>query len=162
MHLARLEGHAGTTIAATLLKSSSSTFNGIKPLVQLWPVLCISTVVCERGFSLMSAVKTKARNKLKTATLSNLMQIAANGPAFPDRRADPPSTVLAQLIEDALEHWKMAAKRNIRKSHPGVAGRKKKRRERAIRLNLLLLGINCLERTLSQTPSPTLTLTKSF
>ena len=102
-----------------------------KIMLSVFLVLCLSTVWCERGFSCMAMIKTKLHNCMNMDTLDALMMIAMNGPDF-----DDPAAVDA-LLDDALEHWKKKAKRNIKKSHPGVAGRKKKN-ARTVELSDLL------------------------
>ena len=68
-----------------LLKDSS--LSSIKKLACFYLVLCLSTVWCERGFSLMALIKTKLRNGLGTETLDAFMMITSNGPRIRDRPA---------------------------------------------------------------------------
>jgi hypothetical protein len=86
----------------------------VKILAAISLVLCLSTVWCERGFSLMAVIKTKLRNCLNSETLDALMMIASNGPLMKDHAA------VATLIDEAYEHWRSVHKRQISKSHPGV------------------------------------------
>ena len=92
----------------------------VKVLCSIHCIVCLSTVWCERGFSLMSIIKTKLRNCLNIETLDAHMMTSSNGPNLDDTEA------CDQLISEALEHWKGKVKRCIARSHPGVAGRKPK------------------------------------
>ena len=92
----------------------------VKVLCAIHCIICLSTVWCERGFSLMSIIKTKLRNCMNIETLDALMMISSNGPDLADTEA------LDQLIAEALEHWKSKIKRCVARSHPGVADRKPK------------------------------------
>ena len=73
--------------------------------------LCIelSSVCCERGFSIMNRIKCKARNRMYVDTLDSLMMIALNGPMD--------KTAKKVLIEEAYAHWASLCQRNILKSH---------------------------------------------
>jgi hypothetical protein len=92
----------------------------VKVLCAIHCIICLSTVWCERGFSLISIIKTKLRNCMNIETLDALMMISSNGPDLADTEA------LDQLIAEALEHWKSKIKRCVARSHPGVADRKPK------------------------------------
>ncbi|XP_067668118.1 zinc finger protein 862-like [Haliotis asinina] len=51
-------------------------YNNILALVKISLVLAVSSAECERGFSMMSRVKTDWRSRLKPLTLSQLMTVA--------------------------------------------------------------------------------------
>jgi hypothetical protein len=68
----------------------------------------------------MCLIMTKLRNRMNVVTLDALMQIASNAPPMHDLKA------VAALVQKAISHWLASCKRNVRKSHPGVAGRKSK------------------------------------
>jgi hypothetical protein len=104
---------------------TGSTFQEASVLIAIWRVECLSSVDCERGFSLMALIKTKMRNRMNVSTLDTLMQIAANAPAMADHNA------VNELVELAVDLWLAACRRNVRKSHPGVAGRKPKAEDRS-------------------------------
>ena len=53
----------------------------IKKLVCVYLVLYISTVWCERGFSLMALIKTKLRNRLGAESLGAFMMISSRRPS---------------------------------------------------------------------------------
>lgn len=95
----------------------TNSFPEVLVIAGMWRVLFLSSVEPERGFSLMALIKTKLRNSLYTETLDALMQIAANGPPMSDHSA------VDAVLNKAYVHWVAARKRNVRKSHPGVAGR---------------------------------------
>ena len=89
-------------------------------LASIWLIEVLSSVECERGFSLMNLIKTKLSNRMNVATLDARLQVAANGPPIQDHAA------VEAILEAAYAIWVSSCKRNIRKSHPGVAGRKPK------------------------------------
>ena len=90
-------------------------------------VLCLSSVPCEQGFSLMAIIKTKARNLLNVLTLDAHMMVASNAPKMENyATSEAYERAVADLIDRAYDHWSQKAKRNINRSHPGRAGRRKK------------------------------------
>lgn len=50
-------------------------FNAINLLLDVFGTFQASSADCERGFSLMNAIKTKSRNRLETIHLESLMRI---------------------------------------------------------------------------------------
>ena len=104
-------------------------FKDTKFLLRVFLVRALSSVPCERGFSTMSIVKGKLRNCLSVKTVDALMMVHLNGPKEKDYPNDFEAYQKAHddLIERAIEHWKEKKKRNANKSHPGIAGRKKKK-----------------------------------
>ena len=101
---------------------NDSSLPSIKKLACFFLVLCLSTVWCERGFSLMALIKTKLRNGLGTETLDAFMMISSNGPEISDKVA------VRSLVEAAYVIWATKAKRMPSRSHPGV---KKPRKNKA-------------------------------
>ena len=91
----------------------------VATLAKLWCIVCHSTVPCERGFSDMALIKTRLRNRLNVPTLDDLMQISSDGPPMSDHDG------VCAIIKEAYLHWIAARKRNMMKSHPGVAGRRR-------------------------------------
>jgi hypothetical protein len=85
-----------------------------KRLGCIFMILCLSTVWCERGFSLMAQIKTKLRDLMNIETLDALMMIASNSPSFDNDEA------IEQLINEAYEYWRSQQKRCLARSHPGV------------------------------------------
>ena len=61
-------------------------------LVCVWLTTCMSSVWCERGFSLMNLIKNRLRNSLTTTLLDDLMMINLNGP-----KLNPPE--MSQLLD---------------------------------------------------------------
>ena len=114
---------------AELLRSDS--LPETKRLLSIFCILCLSTVWCERGFSLMAITKQKLRNRLTVITLDALMMVAANGPSMTETEA------IDTLINEALVYWKSKCKRNVNKSHPGVGGRGNKKTSNAVPLSEL-------------------------
>ena len=74
----RLEGASLDAGYAELIESD--TMPNVKTLACYFLVLCLSTVWCERGFSLMLLIKNRLRNGLQTETLVAFMMISSNGP----------------------------------------------------------------------------------
>ena len=62
---------------SSLLKDDTLPF--IKYLCCIYLCLCLSTVWCERGFSLMNNIKIISRNRMNTDTLDDRMMICSNG-----------------------------------------------------------------------------------
>ena len=100
----------------------SDALPDVKRLNCIFCVLCLTTVWCERGFSLMAIIKTKLRNRLSITTLDSLMMIASNGVSITDHGE------MEKLITEALVHWKGKCARCIARSHEN-----KKRRGRGKR-----------------------------
>ena len=98
-----------------------ASYKELRNLVAIWRVQLLSSVECERGFSMMALIKTKLSNRMSATILDARMQISIEGP--PLNESDG---LLSAIIDDAIERWKEVCKRNVRKSHPGVAGRKPK------------------------------------
>jgi len=65
---------------ANIINDQSAAFSEFAILACIAIVLPLSSVNCERGFSLMNAIKTKFRTRLNDDTLSVLMRIARDGP----------------------------------------------------------------------------------
>jgi hypothetical protein len=80
-------------------------------LVQIWQMQCLSTVVCEQGFSRMNIIKTRLRNLIKVSQLDDLMQVSINGPDLNDVDGK------RELFDEVFDVWMKAKHRNIRKSH---------------------------------------------
>lgn len=93
-------------------------YKEIAILVAIWRVEFLSSVDCERGFSVMALVMTKLSNRMSTTVLDARMQIAIEGPPLDDEEG-----LLSAILDDALVRWKDMCRRNVRKSHPGKAGR---------------------------------------
>ena len=83
-------------------------------IVAIWRIQCLSSVDCERGFSLMALIKTRLSNRMSTTLLDARMQIASEGPSLADGEG------VKMIINDAIVCWKGMCKRNVRKSHPGI------------------------------------------
>lgn len=59
-------------------------FTIIIQLLTLYSTLPVSNAEVERGFSALSRIKTKLRNKLSVGRLEDLMMISLNGPNIKD------------------------------------------------------------------------------
>ena len=86
-------------------------------------ILCLSSVLCETGFSFMELIKTKLRNCMNVDTLGALMMIAANGPELSDKEA------VENLVDRAFEHWRTVQKRCLARSHSGVRKPRKNKKK---------------------------------
>ena len=84
---------------------ASDSLPDVKRLACFFLVLCLSTVWCERGFSLMAQIKTKLRKCMNIETLDALMMISSNGPKLSDKEA------ILKLIDEAFAHWLARQKR---------------------------------------------------
>ena len=104
----------------------------VKRLACFFLVLCLSTVWCERGFSLMAMIKTKLRNCMNIETLDALMQIASNRPEVSDTEA------IMELIEEAYQEWLKLQKRCLARSHPGVKHARKHTKKKTVPLHEFL------------------------
>lgn len=61
---------------------------GLKHIMFTLLALPMSSVDCERGFSIMKLVKTRLRNCLKQETLTNVMRVAIEGPPLAEFEFD--------------------------------------------------------------------------
>ena len=112
---------------------ASDSLPDVKRLAFFFLVLCLSTVWCERGFSLMAQIKTKLRNCMNIETLDALMMISSNGPKLSDKEA------ILKLIDESFAHWLARQKRCLARSHPGVKRpRHKQTRKKTVPLHELL------------------------
>ena len=78
----------------------------------------------------MAIIKTKLRNCLSIITLDAHMMVASNCPKRENYAADYDGyaaykAAVDDLIERAVAHWREKVTRNINKSHPGLARRKR-------------------------------------
>ena len=62
----------------------------------------ISTAKCERGFSTQNRIKTKLRNRLKTARLDILMRLSEEGPPVGEMDYDRPAKIWSEAKERRL------------------------------------------------------------
>ena len=65
-------------------------FPNLTKLATIGLLLPVSSVDCERGFSTLSRVKTKLRNRLSNKVLNYLLMISIEGP--------PPVIFLSKLL----------------------------------------------------------------
>jgi hypothetical protein len=89
----------------------------VKYLACVFLALCLSAVWCERGFSLMAAIKTKSRNRMSTSTLDDQMMIQSNGPACTEDN----KSRIDKVLNEAVDHWSLCCTRMPSRSHPGVS-----------------------------------------
>ena len=68
----------GLDEAFQLIFNDSSQFFNMRFLLAVFMCLCLSTVCCEAGFSLMASIMTAIRNCMNIITLNACMQIASN------------------------------------------------------------------------------------
>ena len=101
----------------------SDDFPNMVILLCFFMCLCLSTVCCEAGFSLMANIMTKLRNCLNIVTLDALMQVAANCPPF--LLDDANDEVIKSIVDRAYTRWVSLCDRFPARAH-GKQGRTKK------------------------------------
>ena len=79
-------------------------FTNLAKLATIGLLLPVSTVVCERGLSALTRVKTNLRNRLSVKTLNHLLVIAIEGPSPADYPYD--KHVIAGLLGE-IEGFKL-------------------------------------------------------
>jgi hypothetical protein len=95
-----------------LLKSlQSQGLQSINHLACISQVLLLSSVWCERAFSMMNNIKTKLMNRMNDATLGDRMMIMSNGEPIKDAE---------KYVDEAFDVWNGQRTRMISKSHTGV------------------------------------------
>jgi hypothetical protein len=101
----------------------SDDYPNMRILLCFFMCLCLSTVCCEAGFSLMANIMTKLRNCLNIITLDALMQIASNCPIF--LQDDTNDEVMKIIVDRSYTRWTQFTARYPGRAH-GKQGRKKK------------------------------------
>jgi hypothetical protein len=99
-------------------------FHNMRFLAAIYMCLCLSTVCCEAGFSLMASIMTATRNSMNIITLDALLQIASNGPTF-DHFSSSGDHEINLILEASFDHWKLTSNRFPARAH-GRQGRSKK------------------------------------
>jgi hypothetical protein len=112
---AKMDGQTLEQAYEKLLQTD--TMESVKYLACVFLALCLSTVWCERGFSLMAAIKTKSRNRMVTPTMDDQMMVQSNGPAVTQEN----KSRIDELLHLAFDHWSLSCTRMPSKSHPGVS-----------------------------------------
>ena len=79
------------SLNSSLTKACSSILNEYKDIFPDFAVLAtivlispVTSVVCERGFSVHNMIKTKGRARLKHDTVTKLMRVKEEGPTLED------------------------------------------------------------------------------
>ena len=106
-----------------IFNDSSQYFN-MRVLLVVFMCLCLSTVCCKAGFSLMASIMTAIRNCMNIITLDACMQIASNCPAFHYLSTSHDAEIMS-IIEASYSHWALSIQRFPARSN-GKQGRKKK------------------------------------
>ncbi|CAG2224761.1 unnamed protein product [Mytilus edulis] len=71
---------------------------------QLYPNLArLAEIYCERGFSVLNRVKTRARNRLSQKVLNNLMMVSTQGPEGKDFNFNRAAELWASLSQRKLD-----------------------------------------------------------
>jgi hypothetical protein len=136
-------------VAASFSKVlAGDSLANVKMLLFIFLVLCMSTVPCEQGFSLMALIKDKLRNCLHTDTVDAHMMIASNGPDMTDKVA------VRRVLDAAKKHWQAQVKRCPNRSNPGKAGRPKKAATSMKLTDLLLAKAREAQRATGSAGSP--------
>ena len=85
----------------------------VRELVEIFLVIALSSVPCERSYSAMNATKSKERSRMLTDLLNDLMTIKLNGPTIEGVGDD----VVKHLIDKAFNEWHSRKKRFPARSH---------------------------------------------
>jgi len=83
-------------------------YTNLRVLAEIARVQCVSTVQCERAFSIQNCIKTKFRNKLQTKNLESIIRVAIEGMCA-DREC---------ILIEAISLWKNSRKFRWLFSHP--------------------------------------------
>ena len=73
-----------TEACTTILKQYRDVFPGFATLAAWVLISPVTSVACERGFSVHNKIKTKAHSCLKHDTVTKLMRIKEEGPSLKD------------------------------------------------------------------------------
>ena len=98
------------------------SFPDIRKLVQLFLVIVLSSVDCERFFSEMNLTKTNSRTRMLTRLLNDFMMIKSNGPVC----EGVVSVAFASLISRAYDVWKSRKQRLPKRSRTEERPEKRK------------------------------------
>jgi len=120
----------GIDVAFRPIFENPSQFTNMRALLSIFMCLCLSTVCCEAGFSLMASIMTAIRNCMNIMTLDACMQIASNCPSFHHDDVSHDSEIMS-IVHDAFEHWQLLLQRYPGRSN-GKQGRKKKMQSRPL------------------------------
>jgi hypothetical protein len=98
-------------------------------LVELFLVVVLSSVECERLFSAMNLTKDKMRTRILADLLNDLMMIKLNGPQCHGKDSPFDPEALTCLIDRAYTMWKQRKVRCVKLSHtaPRLYARKKQK-----------------------------------
>ena len=94
----------------------------LRELVEIFLVIVLSSVPCERSYSAMNATKSKERSRMLTDLLNDLMTIKLNGPTIEGVGDD----VVKDLIDKAFKEWHSRKKRCPARSHTDERPEKRK------------------------------------
>ena len=94
----------------------------VRELVEIFLVIALSSVPCERSYSAMNATKSKERSRMLTDLLNDLMTIKLNGPTIEGVGDD----VVKDLIDEAFKEWHSRKKRCPARSHTDERPEKRK------------------------------------
>ena len=98
-------------------------FPDIRRLVEIFLVIVLSSVHCERFFSQMNLTKSLMRSRMLTDLLNDLMMIKLNGPDCTGKE----SPVLKRLIDRVYEVWKNRKSRYPKRSRTGPRPEQRKK-----------------------------------
>ena len=89
------------TFCKKVLKTHTEDFPEVSRLCRIALCVPVTSVACERGFSLQNKIKVKARTSLNPESLDTLMKFA-KGPVLEDFP-----------YERAIQHWNNQKKRRL-------------------------------------------------
>jgi hypothetical protein len=101
------------------------TFPDIRRFVELFLVIVLSSVECERHFSQMNLTKSLQRARMLTGLLNDLLMIKLNGPDCQGKDSEE----FTSLIERTYVWWKSLKFRNPKRSRTAERPERRKRKK---------------------------------
>ena len=105
------------------------TFPDIRQFVELFLVIVLSSVECERLFSQMNLTKSAQRIRMLTGLLNDLLMIKKNGPDCQGKD----SAGLTSLIERTYALWTSRKRRMPKRSHTEERPERRRRRKTSLK-----------------------------
>lgn len=79
--------------------AEESRFSCIMKVVSIFLLLPMNTAVCERGFSMMNAIKSQSRSVLQNSTLNAIMLLSIDGPTLESFNPQPAVDFWAATVQ---------------------------------------------------------------
>ncbi|XP_071166178.1 zinc finger protein 862-like [Mytilus edulis] len=90
-------------ILQILMTKYRQLYPNLARLAEICMLIPASTADCERGFSVLNRVKTRARNRLSQKVLNNLMMVSTQGPEGKDFNFNRAAELWASLSQRKLD-----------------------------------------------------------